>query len=98
MESEVGYFVGAAPAQSDTVQNEKGQVWLISVEFGVFLAKALHPFSTSTLFSNLSACLHGCVKWCKINSESCQAKGRLKIKYIQSHYTVSVNMLEKICC
>ncbi len=86
---EVGYFEGAAPAQSDSVQNKK------KVKFGWFLFHVLRPFSTATY---LCVCVCTCVCVCvcevvKISSESCQAKDRQKIKCIQFHYTEEDSLL-----
>lgn len=67
--------------------------------FWHFPLKHCSPLSTSSLSVSLSMCVHVCMKWCQINSESCQAKDRQKIKYKREyHYTVGINMLEDICC
>lgn len=60
---------------------EKGQVWVILVFGGVWyvvasfpLKHCSNPFSLNSVSPFVSLTTQVCVKWCKINSESCQAK------------------------
>jgi len=44
-------------------------------------------------------CLPICQRVCMcVLSEGCRARDGLRIRYLRSHYTVSVNMLKKMCC